>query len=161
MLNKAFQQPAKVKEAIQKAKLEGPFYVYDSIVNKLNEPLALGYCNVGEVVEIGEGITNFKKGDRVVSNGPHAEFVSIPKNLCALIPDQVSDDEAVFTILASIGLQGIRLAKPTFGETFLVSGLGLIGLLTGQLLIANGCKVLASIQINQDVILLNYWVYRA
>ena len=56
-------------------------------------------------------------------NGPHADFVSVPQNLCALIPDSVSDEAASFTVLSSIGLQGIRLAQPTFGETFLVSGL--------------------------------------
>ena len=61
--------------------------------------------------------------------------------ICAHIPPGVSDEAASFTVLASIGLQGIRLAQPTFGETFLVSGLGLIGLLTAQLLIAQGCRV--------------------
>ena len=104
--------------------------------------MPLGYCNIGRVIGIGEGVTGFKEGDRVVSNGPHSEIVNVPQNLCCLIPSNVSDEEAVFTILSSIGLQGIRLAEPTLGETFLVSGLGLIGLLTGQLLAAQGCRVL-------------------
>ena len=94
------------------------------------------------VTAVGTGINSFKVGDRVISNGPHADQVLVPKNLCALIPDNVSDESAVFTVLASIGLQGIRLAQPTFGETFVVSGLGLIGLLTAQILRAQGCRVL-------------------
>ena len=142
LIDKARQQPEKVKEAIQKAQNEGPLYVYEAIQNKLNEPLPLGYCNVGVVVEVGKEVIGFKPGDRVVSNGPHSEIVNVPQNLCCLIPAEVSDEEAAFTVLSSIGLQGIRLAQPSFGETFLVSGLGLIGLLTGQLLIAQGCRVL-------------------
>jgi predicted dehydrogenase/threonine dehydrogenase-like Zn-dependent dehydrogenase len=94
------------------------------------------------VVAVGKGITEFKVGDRVASNGNHAEYVSVPQNLAASIPDNVSDDEAAFTVIGSIGLQGIRLANPTFGETIAVIGLGLIGLLTAQLLKANGCRVI-------------------
>ena len=142
LINKARQQPDKVKDAFQKVRNDGPLYVVESIQNKLNEPIPLGYCNVGIVIAVGSNVTGFIPGDRVVSNGPHAEIVNIPKNLCCLIPSDVSDDEAVFTVLSSIGLQGIRLAQPTFGETFLVSGLGLIGLLTAQLLRAQGCRVL-------------------
>ena len=142
LINKAIKQPSKVRESVEKIKSEGPLYVYDAIKNKLEEPIELGYCNVGTVIDVGEDVNGFNIGDRVVSNGSHAEIVCIPQNLCALIPDEVSDEQAVFTILSSIGLQGIRLANPTLGETFLVSGLGLIGLLTCQLLIAQGCKVL-------------------
>ena len=79
----------------------------------------------------------------MVSNGSHAEVVNVAGNLCAKIPDDVSDEEAAFTVVASIGLQGVRLAQPTIGETFVVIGTGLIGLLTIQLLRAQGCKVLA------------------
>jgi len=81
-------------------------------------------------------------GDRVASNGPHAEFVCVPKNLCAHVPDNVSDEEAAFTVIGSIGLQGIRLCDPQLGETIVVVGLGLIGLITAELLIANGCRVI-------------------
>ena len=80
-------------------------------------------------------------------------MVSVPKNLCILIPDEVSDDEAIFTVLASIALQGIRLANPTLGETFAVFGLGLIGLLTVQILKANGCQVIG-LDYNQDRLIL-------
>jgi predicted dehydrogenase len=103
----------------------------------------LGYCNVGEVVAVGEGINEFKIGDRVVSNGHHAEVVCVPKNLVAQIPDNVSDDEAAFTVVGAIALQGIRLVNPTLGETIAVIGLGLIGQLTAKLLQANGCEVVA------------------
>ncbi|MDE0569027.1 zinc-binding alcohol dehydrogenase, partial [Shewanella sp. K8] len=115
----------------------------DAVKSKLAQPLPLGYCNVGIIDSVGKGIDNFKEGDRVVSNGPHADVVRVPKNLCALIPDNVSDEEASFTVVASIGLQGIRLAEPTLGEAFVVTGVGLIGLLTVQLLRAQGCRVLA------------------
>jgi predicted dehydrogenase/threonine dehydrogenase-like Zn-dependent dehydrogenase len=141
-IDKARQQPDKVKQVIDKARTDGLFTTLDAVRSKLDQPLALGYCNVGTVVAIGEGVRGVAIGDRVASNGPHAELVAVPHNLCAAIPPEVSDEAAAFTVLAAIGLQGIRLAQPTFGETFVVSGLGLIGLLTGQLLAAQGCRVL-------------------
>lgn len=91
----------------------------------------------------GGGVVGFKVGDRVVSNGQHADVVKVPKNLCALIPENVDDESAAFVVVASIGLQGTRLAQPTLGEAFVVTGAGLIGLLTVQLLLAQGCRVLA------------------
>jgi predicted dehydrogenase/threonine dehydrogenase-like Zn-dependent dehydrogenase len=142
-LQKAKQQPEKVKMVLDKVKTEGLVTTVDAVRTKLNQPLPLGYCNAGRIIEIGEGVSGFKIGDRVASNGPHADIVHVPQNLCALIPDNVSDEEATFTVISSIGLQAIRLASPTIGEYFVVSGVGLIGLLTVQLLIAQGCKVLA------------------
>jgi predicted dehydrogenase/threonine dehydrogenase-like Zn-dependent dehydrogenase len=142
LLSKARQQPEKVKQVLDKIKTEGLFPTLEAVFNKLDEPLPLGYCNAGKVIEVGEGVSEFKIGDRVVSNGAHAEFVSVPKNLCALIPDNVSDEEAAFTVIGSIGLQGIRLVQPTLGETVVVIGLGLIGLITAELLVANGCNVI-------------------
>ena len=141
-LEKARQQPDKVQQVLEKASSDGLFSTVDAVRTKLHNPLPLGYCNVGTVVAVGSSVTGFQIGDRVASNGPHAEFVAVPQRLCALVPSEVSDQAAAFTVLASIGLQGIRLANPTLGETFLVSGLGLIGLLTGQLLLAQGCRVL-------------------
>ena len=141
-LDKARQQPDKVKDVIDKARSDGFFQTLDAVQSKLDQPLPLGYANVGTVVSVGSDVTGFQVGDRVASNGPHAELVAVPTHLCAPIPDSVSDEAACFTVLASIGLQGIRLAEPTLGETFLVSGLGLIGLLTAQLLLAQGCRVL-------------------
>ncbi len=141
-LNKARQQPDKVKMVLNKIKTDGLMPTVEAVTSKLNQPLPLGYSNVGRVIELGSGVTEFSIGDRVVSNGHHAEVVSIPKNLCAKIPDEVTDVAASFTVVAAIGLQGIRLANPTMGECFVVTGLGLIGLITAQLLKANGCRVL-------------------
>lgn len=143
MVQKARQQPEKVKMVLEKAATDGLLTTVDAVRSKLSQPLPLGYCNVGVVAGVGRGVDGFKLGDRVVSNGPHADVVRVPKNLCAKIPDGVSDEAAAFTVVASIGLQGIRLANPTLGEAFVVTGVGLIGLLTVQLLRAQGCRVLA------------------
>jgi predicted dehydrogenase/threonine dehydrogenase-like Zn-dependent dehydrogenase len=142
LLSKARQQPEKVKQVLDKIKSDGLLPTLEAVFNKLDEPLPLGYCNVGTVIEIGNGVKNFKIGDRVASNGQHAEIVAVPQNLVTIIPDNVTDEEATFTVIGSIGLQGIRLANPTLGETFVVIGLGLIGLITAELLIANGCIVI-------------------
>jgi len=142
LISKARQQPDKVKQVLDKIKTDGLLPTMEAVFNKLEQPLPLGYCNVGTVIAVGEGVADFKVGDRVASNGHHAEYVCIPQNLAVHIPENVSDDEATFTVIGSIGLQGLRLAKPTMGETFVVIGLGLIGLLTAQLLKANGCNVI-------------------
>lgn len=141
-LQKAKKQPDKVKMVLDKVKTDGLKPTLNAVFNKLGQPLPLGYCNVGEVVAVGNNVTEFKVGDRVASNGGHAEYVLVPKNLAAKIPDNVSDEEATFTVIGSIGLQGIRLLNPTFGETIVVVGLGLIGLVTAELLKANGCNVI-------------------
>lgn len=142
LIQKARQQPDKVKMVLDKIKSDGLLPTLETVFNKLEQPLPLGYCNVGTVIAVGTGVTDFKVGDRVASNGAHAEFVCIPQNLCAHIPDNLSDEEATFTVIGAIGLQGIRLLNPTLGETVVVTGLGLIGLITAQLLYANGCKVI-------------------
>ena len=141
MLAKARAQPDKVIQVLEKAKTEGVITTLGAVRSKLAQPIPLGYCNVGVVCE--SRADGFNEGDRVVSNGPHADVVCVPRNLCAKIPDTVSDEAASFTVVASIGLQGIRLAQPTLGEAFVVTGVGLIGLLTVQLLRAQGCRVLA------------------
>ena len=141
-LQKAKQQPDKVKMVLDKIKTDGLRPTLEAVFNKLGQPLPLGYCNVGKVVAVGKGVTEFSSGDRVASNGNHAEYVCVPKNLVAKIPDNVTDEEAAFTVIGAIGLQGIRLLQPTFGETIVVVGLGLIGLITAELLLANGCNVI-------------------
>jgi predicted dehydrogenase/threonine dehydrogenase-like Zn-dependent dehydrogenase len=141
-IDKARQQPDKVRMVLDKIKTDGLMPTVDAVFNKLDQPLPLGYCNTGRVLEVGAGVTAFAVGDRVISNGKHAEAVSVPVNLCAKVPDSVSDDEAAFTVVCAIGLQGIRLAQPTLGEAVVVTGLGLIGLVTVQLLRAQGCRVL-------------------
>ena len=142
LIQKARQQPDKVKMVLDKIKTDGLMPTLETVFNKLGQPLPLGYCNVGKVIAVGAGVTDFKIGDRVASNGHHAEFVCIPQNLVAHVPDTISDEEASFTVIGSIGLQGIRLLSPTLGETVVVTGLGLIGLMTAQLLKANGCTVI-------------------
>lgn len=141
-IEKARKQPDKVREVLEKLKTDGLAATIDVVRSKLDEPLALGYSNVGEVTLVGNGVRGFAPGDRVVSNGPHAELVVVPHTLAARVPDEVTDDEAAFTVVASIALQGVRLAQPTLGECFVVSGLGLIGLLAVQLIRAHGCHVL-------------------
>ena len=129
---------------LDKVRTDGLSPTIEAVRSKLEQPIPLGYCNVGIVAHAGTGCDGFSLGDRVVSNGPHADLVSVPKNLCARIPDSVGDEAAAFTVVAAIGLQGIRLANPTLGEAFVVVGAGLIGLLTVQLLVAQGCRVLAT-----------------
>ncbi len=139
---KARQQPDKVNQALEKMKTDGIAATLDAIRSKLDQPLALGYCNVGRVSQVGDDCDGFGIGDRVASNGKHAEVTVAAKHLCAKVPDNVSDEAAAFTVIGAIALQGIRLAGPTMGETFTVTGLGLVGLLTVQLLRANGCRVI-------------------
>jgi predicted dehydrogenase/threonine dehydrogenase-like Zn-dependent dehydrogenase len=142
LLSKAIQQPDRVKQVLQKISTEGIIPTITNVINKLDQEIPLGYCNVGTVIGFGNGVNNFRIGDRVVSNGPHAEFVNIPQNLVAKIPSTVNDQEATFTVIGAIGLEGIRLLNPTFGETIVVFGLGLIGLMTSQMLLSNGCRVI-------------------
>lgn len=142
LIGKARQQPDKVKQVLNKVRTDGLAPTIEAVFNKLDQPLPLGYCNVGRVLEVGPGVTGFEPGQRVVSNGKHAEAVAVPINLCAAVPDAVSDDEAAFVVLGAISLQGIRLVEPTLGEAVVVTGLGLIGLMTVQLLRAHGCRVL-------------------
>lgn len=143
-IQKARMQPEKVREVLTKVKSDGLFQTLDTVRAKLDQPLVVGYSNVGIVTAVGKGITSVSPGDRVVSNGPHAEIVGVAPNLCARVPDVVSDDEAAFTVLGSIALQGVRLIQPTLGERFVVMGLGVIGILTVQILRAAGCQVLAA-----------------
>jgi len=140
-VERARQQPERVRQVLDKLRTDGVAATLEAVRSKLDQTLPLGYCNVGEV-DAGVDVSGFSAGDRVVSNGPHAEVVTVPVNLCARIPAAVSDDAAAFAVLGAIGLQGVRLAAPTLGESFVVTGLGLIGLITVQLLRANGCRVL-------------------
>lgn len=139
---KAWKQPDKVKMVLDKVRTDGLMPTVEAVRSKLSEPMPMGYSNVGTVLEVGPGVEDIPVGSRVLSNGWHAEVVAVPRNLCAPVPTGVSDDEAAFGVVGAIGLQGIRLAEPTLGETFVVTGLGLIGLLTVQLLKANGCRVI-------------------
>ena len=142
LIQKARQQPDKVKQVLDKIKTDGLIPTLEAVFRKLDEPLPLGYCNAGVVLEVGDGVDDIQPGNRVISNGNHAEVVCVPRNLVAKIPDNVTDEQAAFTVLSSIALQGIRLVQPTLGEKIMVFGMGLIGLITAQLLQASGCEVL-------------------
>jgi predicted dehydrogenase/D-arabinose 1-dehydrogenase-like Zn-dependent alcohol dehydrogenase len=144
LVGKARQQPERVKQIIDKIRRDGLLPTLEAVFSRLDEPIPLGYCNAGRVMEVGPGVLDLQIGDRVASNGPHAEIVSVARNLFARIPEKVSDEEATFTVIGSIALQGVRLAAPTIGEHVGVIGLGLLGLITVQLLRANGCRVLGS-----------------
>ncbi len=146
MLGKARARPDLVKKVINKAQKEGWYKTFQAVMSKLDEPRPLGYSAAGVVEDVGAEVTEFSVGDRVAIAGAgyanHAEVNAVPKNLVAPIPDGVSFEQAAYTTVASIGLQGIRLADPHLGDRVAVIGLGLIGLLTVQMLKANGCKVL-------------------
>ena len=139
-VNKARSQPDKVIEVLNKVKNEGLSATYDAVRSKLDQSLPLGYCNVGSVLDGSD--TGISPGTRVVSNGNHAEVVRVPKNLVAVIPSNVDDETAAFTVIGAIAMQGIRLVKPSIGETVVVTGLGLIGLMAVQILRTNGCRVI-------------------
>ena len=142
LIDKARKNPDRVKQVLDKIKTDGLMPTLEAVFDKLDEPLPLGYCSAGEIVEVGAGVTNYAVGDRVASNGGHAEFARVPLNLSAKIPDNVSDEEASFAVLGAIALQGIRLLKPQLGESVAVFGLGLVGLLTVQMLVADGARVI-------------------
>jgi len=141
-LGRARSQPDKVRRVLEKIRSDGILPTLETVFARLDEPLPLGYCNAGTVVQVGEGVEGFRPGDRVASNGPHAEMVCVPRNLCARVPDTVPDDRAAFAVLGSVGLHATRLLEPTLGESVAVFGLGLVGLLSVQLLRAHGCRVL-------------------
>jgi predicted dehydrogenase/threonine dehydrogenase-like Zn-dependent dehydrogenase len=142
LFERARRQPEKVRAVLDRIGTEGLASTIEAVRNKLDQAHPLGYCNAGVVAAVGEGVTGFKVGDRVASNGQHAQVVCVPFNLCAKIPEGVTDEAAAFTVLGAIALQGIRLAQPTLGESFAVIGLGLVGLMAVQLLRAQGCRVI-------------------
>lgn len=140
LIEKARKQPDKVKMVLEKVGTDGLSSTIDTVRSKLNQPITMGYCAAGVVLNASD--SEFSIGDRVVSNAPHAEVSCVPRNLVAHIPDGVSFEQAAFTPVAAIGLQGIRLVAPQLGETVVVMGLGLIGLLVMQMLVAQGCHVI-------------------
>jgi polar amino acid transport system substrate-binding protein len=145
LLGKARARPDLVRQVIQKAQNEGILNTFNAVRAKLGSLTALGYSASGTVIGVGDEVNGFRAGDRVACAGAgfagHAEVLSVPKNLCALLPDEVELEGAAFSTLGAIALQGVRLAEPTLGEAFVVIGLGLIGQITVQLLKANGCRV--------------------
>jgi predicted dehydrogenase/threonine dehydrogenase-like Zn-dependent dehydrogenase len=144
LLGKARERPDQVRRILEKVRSEGLLQTVQQVRQKLEEPMTMGYSSAGIVLACGADVQEFKPGDRVASNGPHAEVVSVPKNLCARVPDAVPFDHAAFAVLGSIALQGVRLGKCHLGETVLVVGLGLVGQLTVALARAAGLRVLGT-----------------
>ncbi|MFQ5417793.1 MAG: bi-domain-containing oxidoreductase, partial [Myxococcota bacterium] len=146
LLGKARSRPDLVKQVTQKLRHEGPLPTYRAVMNRLDALQPLGYSSAGVVEAVGAGVARFAPGDRVACAGAgyanHAEWVSVPENLVAPVPAGVALEKAAFATLGAISLQGLRVANPTLGEIAVVVGLGLVGQLAVQLLVANGCRVL-------------------
>ncbi|MDO9545752.1 MAG: bi-domain-containing oxidoreductase [Pelolinea sp.] len=153
LVGKAQSRPDLMKQVLEKAKREGFFPTINAAFNRLDQPLTLGYSSAGKVVEVGTGLTEFSPGDRVVCAGGgyavHAEYALVPKNLVARLPDTVDFESGAFATLGAIALNGVRLSSPQVGESCAVIGLGLLGLLTSQILMASGCEVIG-MDINTD-----------
>ncbi|MGB9499918.1 MAG: bi-domain-containing oxidoreductase [Dissulfuribacterales bacterium] len=148
LMQKAKARPDLVKQVIQKIKTEGLAKTWQTVQTRLSSPSPLGYSSAGEVIAVGGLVDGIFPGDLVACGGAgyanHAELIAVPKNLIAKLPDRVSCEEGAFATLGAIAMQGVRLAQPLLGETFLVLGLGLIGQITAQLLRANGCRVVGT-----------------
>lgn len=144
LLAKAKERPDHVKRVIEKARNEGLWKTVEQVREKLSEPMPMGYCSAGVVIGCGSGVGEFKPGDLVASNGGHAEVVSVPRHLCAKVPENVQLDQAAFAVLGAIAMHGVRLSKGTLGETALVVGLGLVGQISVGLLKAAGLRVIGT-----------------
>ncbi len=144
LLGKARERPDQVRRVLEKIRNEGLWNTIQQVKRKLDDPMTMGYSSAGIVIACGAGVQHFKPGDRVASNGPHAEIVSVPKNLCARVPDDVPFDQACFAVLGSIALQGLRLSKNGLGDSVFIIGLGLIGQLAVALAKAAGMYVIGT-----------------
>lgn len=146
LLGKARQRPDLVRKVIDKARREGILTAFETAMRKLDTLRPLGYSCAGEVLAAGEGVQGLRVGDRVVCAGAgyanHAEVVSVPKNLCVSVPDGLDLRLAAFTTVGAIAIEGVRVADVRLGDRVLIIGLGLVGLLTTQILKAAGCQVL-------------------
>lgn len=153
LVGKARSRPDLVKQVIRKVKSDGLLATYRASMSRLDAPLPLGYSSAGEIVEVGASLPGFKVGDRVACAGggyaSHAELVYVPRNLMVKIPEGVSYEDAAFATVGAIALQGVRVADLRLGERVVVIGLGLLGLLTVQILKAAGCMVLGT-DLNPD-----------
>ncbi len=145
-LGKARSRPDLVKQTLDKAKREGVLPTVQTVFNRLDQPMALGYSSAGTIVALGKNMQGFKVGQRVACAGggyaTHAEYNVVPRNLLTPLPKNVDFESAAFTTLGAIALHGFRLAEPQLGENVAIIGLGLLGLLTIQLAAAAGCNVL-------------------
>ncbi len=145
-LQKARQRPDLFRKVLNRARNEGLWQTYQIVSNLIDQPIQLGYSSAGVVLEVGSEVTDIRVGQRVACAGlfvaTHAEVVSVPRNLVALIPDRVSFEEASFVTLGAIALQGVRLADLALGEHVVIYGLGLVGMVAAQWALAAGCSVI-------------------
>jgi NADPH:quinone reductase-like Zn-dependent oxidoreductase len=119
LVGKARSRPDLVRQVLDKARREGLLTTIEAAFNRLDQPMALGYSSAGTIVAIGEGLQGFKVDDRVACAGGgyavHAEYVTVPKNLLVLLPENVDFESAAFATLGAIALHGFRLAQPQIG----------------------------------------------
>ncbi|KKG99367.1 oxidoreductase [Methanosarcina mazei] len=145
LIGKAKARPDLAMKVINKAKQDGPISAFQQAMGRLEKREPLGYSSAGTVISVSEDITSIKVGDRVACAGAgyanHADVAFVPKNLCVKVPDNVDLKNACFTTVGSIAMQGVRNADVRVGENVVVVGLGLIGLITVQILKASGCRV--------------------
>lgn len=143
-LRKARSQPERVRLVLDKMRTDGVLPTIEAVFAKLGEPMPLGYCNAGIVCAHGDERTGLRLpiGTMVAGNGNHGEYSLVPANLCVSIPAGVDSGLAAMTPLGAIALQGLRLAAPMLGETFVVIGMGIVGHLSALALMANGCRVI-------------------
>ena len=145
LLGKARSRPDLVHQVVDKMKREGALPTLQAAFNRLDQPMALGYSSAGTIVALGDGMEGFKVGQRVACAGGgyavHAEYNVVPRLLLTPLPESVDFESAAFTTLGAIALHGFRLADPQIGENVAVIGLGLLGLLAGQIAAAAGCLV--------------------
>lgn len=145
LLGKVRERPDLAKKVIDKAKRDGPISAFQQAMGRLEKREPMGYSSAGTVIAVSEDVTEFRIGDRVACAGAgyanHADVVFVPKNLCVKIADNVSFKDAAFTTVGAIALQGVRNADVRVGENVVVVGLGLVGLITVQILKASGCRV--------------------
>jgi polar amino acid transport system substrate-binding protein len=155
MLQKVRSRPEDVKRVLSEVRQQGILATYKKVMSKLEAPSAMGYSSAGVVISVDPFVDEFQPGDWVACGGggyaSHADIILVPKNLCVKVPPGVGLDEAAYTTLGSIALQGVRQACPTLGETVAVIGLGLVGQLTVQILKAAGCSVIG-IDIDADAV---------
>jgi predicted dehydrogenase/threonine dehydrogenase-like Zn-dependent dehydrogenase len=145
-LQKARQRPDLVRKVLLRAKNEGLWQTYQIVSNLIDQPIQLGYSSAGVVTSVGEGVSDVRVGDRVACAGlfvaTHSEVVAVPRNLMVSVPDTVPMEEAAFVALGAIAIQGSRLAPLELGDQICVYGLGLVGMLSVQLALAAGCRVI-------------------
>ena len=123
LLGKARERPKDVMRVLEKFRQDGIRTTLEQVNAKLDEPMPLGYSAAGIVLECGTAVQAFKPGDRIAAAAPHSAISVIGQNLCAAIPDNVTFEQAAYTSIASIALQGVRLAHLGLGSFFISPGL--------------------------------------